>query len=62
MVYQLIKRIGSLKKKKIDHILGNKGKLHRFIKISVSTCVLSDHHGLKLEGNNNATPRKPPNS
>ena len=31
-------------------------------KISVTTCVLSDHHGLKLEFNNNATPRKPTNS
>ena len=47
---------------KIDHILGNKGNLHRYKRISVSTCVLSDHHGLKLEGNNNATPRKPTNS
>ena len=28
----------------------------------MSTCVLSDHHGLKLEGNNNATPRKTTNS
>ena len=28
----------------------------------VTTCVLSDHHGLKLEFNHNATPREPTNS
>ena len=31
-------------------------------KILVTTCVLSDHHGLKLVFNKNATPRKPSNS
>ena len=28
----------------------------------MATCVLSDHHGVKLEFNYNATPRKPINS
>ena len=46
---------------KIDHILGNKANSHRYKKILVTTCVLSDHHGLKMEFNNNATPRKPTN-
>ena len=47
---------------KIDHILGNKANFHRYKKILVTTCVLSDHHGLKLEFNKNASPRKPTNS
>ena len=47
---------------KIDHILGNKANFHRYKKILVTTCVLSDHHGLKLEFDNNATPRKSTNS
>ena len=31
-------------------------------KIGVIHCVLSDHHGVKLEFNNNTTNRKPTNS
>ena len=31
-------------------------------KKKVTTCVLSDHYGRKLEFNNNSTPRKPTNS
>ena len=31
-------------------------------KIIITSCVLSDHHGIKLEFNNNSTPRKPTNS
>ena len=46
---------------KIDHILGNKTNTHRYKKIEVIHCVLSDHHGVKLEFNNNTTPRKPTN-
>ena len=34
---------------KIDHILGNKANLNRYKKIGITPCVLSDHHGLKLE-------------
>ena len=30
--------------------------------VGVFHCVLSDHHGVKLEFNNNSTPRKPTNS
>ena len=47
---------------KIDHILGNKANIHRLKKNGVTTCVLSDHHGVKLEFNNNSIPRKPTNS
>ena len=38
---------------KIDHILRNKANFYRYKKILVNTCVLSDHHGIKLEFNNN---------
>ena len=47
---------------KIDDILGNKANLHSYKKILVNICVLSDHHGLKLEFKNSASPRKPTNS
>ena len=43
---------------KIDHILGNKANFHRYKKNLVTTCVLSDHHGIKLEFYNNSTPQK----
>ena len=40
---------------KIDHILGNKANIHRSKKENeITTCVLSDHHGVKLEFNNNS--------
>ena len=32
---------------KIDHMLGNKANLNRFLKIGINTCILSDYHGLK---------------
>ena len=44
---------------KIDHIIGNKANIHRYKEIVVTTCVLSDQHGIKLEFNNNSNPRKP---
>ena len=48
---------------KINHIIGNKANIHRYKKkVVVTTCVLSDHHGIKLEFNNNSTPRKPMDS
>ena len=47
---------------KIDHIIGNKVNVHRYKEIVVITCVLSDHHGIKIEFKNNSTPRKPTNS
>ena len=37
---------------KIDHIPGNKAKLNRYEKNEVCPCILSYHHGLKLEFNN----------
>ena len=46
---------------KIDHILSNKGAHNRYKKIGITTCILSDHHGLKLEFSNNIH-RKPTNS
>ena len=46
---------------KIDYILGNKANFHRYKKILVTTCVLSDHHGIKLEFNNKSNTRKSTN-
>jgi endonuclease/exonuclease/phosphatase family metal-dependent hydrolase len=47
---------------KIDHILGHKANLGRYKKIEISPCILSDHHGLQLDFNNNRNNRKPANS
>ena len=47
---------------KIDHILSYKASFHRSKKIVITTYVLLDHHGIKLEFNNNSTPGKPTNS
>ena len=44
-----------------DHILGHKANLNRNKRIGVTPCVLSNHHGLKLEFNNTNC-RKPTNS
>ncbi|KAL6071572.1 hypothetical protein STEG23_024543, partial [Scotinomys teguina] len=44
---------------KIDHILGHKKNLNRYKKIGTTSCVLSDHYGLKLDFNNNKNYRKP---
>ncbi|KAL6089590.1 hypothetical protein STEG23_038192 [Scotinomys teguina] len=38
---------------KIDHILGHKTNLNRYKKIGTTSCILSDHCGLKLDFNNN---------
>jgi exonuclease III len=38
---------------KTDHIIGHKTGLHRYKKIEIIPCILSDHHGLKLIFNNN---------
>jgi hypothetical protein len=38
---------------KTGHILGHKASLNRYKKIEIILCVLSDHHGLKLDLNNN---------
>ena len=47
---------------KIDNIIGNKTNIHRYKESVVITCVLLDHHGIKLGFNNNSNPRKPTNS
>ena len=47
---------------KIDPILSNKASTHRYKKVEVIHCVLSDHHEAKLEFNNNTTLRKFKNS
>ncbi|KAL6083441.1 hypothetical protein STEG23_018678, partial [Scotinomys teguina] len=44
---------------KIDHILGHKTNLNRYKKIETTSCILSDHYGLKLDFNNIKNYRKP---
>ncbi|KAL6031701.1 hypothetical protein STEG23_031911 [Scotinomys teguina] len=44
---------------KIDHILSHKTNLNRYKKIGKTSCILSDHHDLKLDFNNNKNYRKP---
>jgi exonuclease III len=43
---------------KIDHILGHKTNLHKYKKIEITSCMLSDHNTIKLELNNNGDRRK----
>lgn len=47
---------------KINHIVGHKTSLNRYKKIEITPCILSDHHGLKLDLNNNRNDTKPANS
>ncbi|KAL6092740.1 hypothetical protein STEG23_032596 [Scotinomys teguina] len=44
---------------KIDHILGHKTNLNRYKNIGTTSCILSDHYGLKLDFNNIKNYRKP---
>ena len=44
---------------KIDHIIGHKKGLNRYKKIEIIPCILSDHHRLRLDFNNNKNNRKP---
>jgi exonuclease III len=44
---------------KTDHIIGHKTGLIRYKKIEIISCILSDHHGLRLIFNNNINNRKP---
>jgi hypothetical protein len=37
---------------KTDHMIRNKASLDRYKKIETTTCILSDHHGLRLDFNN----------
>jgi hypothetical protein len=43
---------------KIDSIVGHKTNLNRHNKTEKMTCILSDHHGLKLDFNTNRNTRK----
>jgi len=38
---------------KSDHIIGHKTGLNKYRKIEIIPCLLSEHHGLKLDFNNN---------
>jgi hypothetical protein len=44
---------------KIDHIIGHKTGLNRYINIEIVPYNLSDHHGLRLIYNNNINNGKP---
>jgi hypothetical protein len=44
---------------KIDHIFGHKTGLNRYKNIEIVTCILSDHHGLRQNFNNNINNGKP---
>ena len=44
---------------KTDHIFGHKTGLNRFKKIEIISCILLDHHRLRLVFNNNKNNRKP---
>jgi hypothetical protein len=44
---------------KIDHIIGHKTGLNRYKNIEIISCILSDHHRLRLIFNNSINNRKP---
>jgi hypothetical protein len=44
---------------KMYHILSHKTRLNRYKNIEKIPCFLSDHHGLRLNFNNNINNRKP---
>jgi exonuclease III len=37
---------------KVDHILVNKENHYKYRKVEITSCILSDHSGIKLELNN----------
>ena len=45
---------------KIDHILGHKTALHKYTRIEIIPCTLSDHNAMKLEINHGKKSGKPP--
>ena len=45
---------------KIDHILGHKTALHKYERIEIIPCTLSDHNAMKLEINHRKKSGKPP--
>ena len=44
---------------KTDHIIGHKTGLNRYKKIEIISCILSDHHGLRLFFSNNKNNKIP---
>lgn len=44
---------------KINNIVIYKSSLTRYKKFEIASCILSDHHGLKLDFNKNRKKRKP---
>jgi hypothetical protein len=47
---------------KTDQIVIHKASINRYKEIETMHCILSDHHGLKLDFNNNINNRKPTHS
>ena len=45
---------------KIDHILGHKTACHKYTRIEIIPCILSDHNAVKLEINHRKKSGKPP--
>ena len=45
---------------KTDHILGHKTALHKYTRIKIIPCTLSDHNAMKLEINHRKKSGKPP--
>ena len=45
---------------KIDHILGDKTALHKYTRIEIIPCILSDHNAMKLEINHKKNSGKLP--
>jgi hypothetical protein len=43
---------------KTDHIFGHKARLNKYKKIEITSWILSDHNGIKLELNNKRNSRK----
>ena len=44
---------------KIDHILGHKTALHKYTRIEIIPCTLSDHNAMKLEINRKKSGKPP---
>lgn len=47
---------------KIDHVFEHKASFNRYKKTEITSCIVSDHHGLKLGINNNGNSREFTNS
>jgi hypothetical protein len=43
---------------KTDHILGHKTSLNKFKKTEITSSIIADHNGIKLEHNNRRNYRK----